>query len=253
MFYHAFLLLSSMGYESIINKTRNEMLITIICPTVNHELIYKDDEIINTLHYVCFNIYCTKEPITSEWPIKREKDEKIQDDTLLKALRNNDIASDVTFELFSDSITLIDSGNYKEYKRNILDKSGQKYCFFISPINNTDVDHNYEYVIKPLVKQYGFSIERADEIHHTEQINDVILASIDRSKFLIADLTDERPNCYYEIGYAHSRNKPVIIIAKQGTTRHFDISTYKWNYWNNYQDLKILLESEITTLISRFI
>lgn len=61
----------------------------------------------------------------------------------------------------------------------------------------------------------------------------------------MADLTDAKPNCYYEIGYAHALGKPVIIIAKEGTARHFDISTYKWNFWTDYKDLKPKFETEL--------
>lgn len=39
------------------------------------------------------------------------------------------------------------------------------------------------------------------------------LAAIKRSKFIIADLTYERPSCYYEIGYAHGLQKRVHLIA----------------------------------------
>jgi len=80
-------------------------------------------------------------------------------------------------------------------------------------------------------------------------ITDVILSSINRSRFLVADLTDAKPNCYYEVGYAHALRKPVIILAKEGTTRHFDISTYKWNYWIDYKDLKPKFEAELKAVL----
>ena len=61
----------------------------------------------------------------------------------------------------------------------------------------------------------------------------------------IADLTGERPNCRYEVGYAHALGKPVLITAKRGTPRHFDIAAYRWNYRDRLADLQPLVESGI--------
>jgi nucleoside 2-deoxyribosyltransferase len=69
----------------------------------------------------------------------------------------------------------------------------------------------------------------------------------------VADLTGERPNSYYETGFAHALGKPVILLAQTGTSRHFDIAGYQWHYWNTSEDLKpkfdkvllgVLIESE---------
>lgn len=70
-----------------------------------------------------------------------------------------------------------------------------------------------------------------------------------RSRFVVADLTDERQNCYYEVGYAHALGKPVIILAKDGTPRHFDVAANKWNYWTDYTDLKPKFEKELLALL----
>jgi hypothetical protein len=58
-----------------------------------------------------------------------------------------------------------------------------------------------------------------------------IKAEIRRASFIVADLTDERPSCYFEAGYAEALNKPIIYLASkesvmsppQKTTIHFDI------------------------------
>ncbi len=161
-------------------------------------------------------------------------------------------ANHVSEQFYSEAITLIESGKYKEQRSKIVETIKGSYSFFICPLDNEEVLHNYEFVIKPTVRQFHFDIQKADEISHTGTITDAILSAINRSRFLVADLTDEKPNCYYEVGYAHALGKPVIILAKESTHRHFDISTYKWNFWKDYKDLKPKFEIELQSVLETF-
>ncbi|HUK84747.1 MAG TPA: hypothetical protein VLU95_02685 [Candidatus Acidoferrum sp.] len=201
-------------------------------------------------------VFETDRPIDSDYPVKKEEAKGDESKDLVayynwkEKVRKVLEKRDVTNSFYQKAVILLYSGKYKELRyKLILDALG-KYSFFICPFGNCEIDHNYEFVIKPLVKQFQFKIERADEISHTKTITEVILEAIIRSAFIIADLTDAHPNCYYEVGYAHSLGKPIIILAKDSTMRHFDISTYKWNYWVDYKDLKPKLEKELVTLLT---
>lgn len=46
------------------------------------------------------------------------------------------------------------------------------------------------------------------------------LEEIRLALFMLADLTGERPSCYYELGLAEALGKPVQIIAESGTKIH---------------------------------
>lgn len=92
--------------------------------------------------------------------------------------------------------------------------------------------------IKRATSQHGIEGIRVDEIEHSKKITDVILEKVKNSRFLVCDITTERPNVYYELGYAHGIGKEVILVAKEGATLHFDIKDYNVIFYKSYSELE---------------
>ncbi|MBK3629661.1 hypothetical protein JHN59_33585 [Streptomyces sp. MBT49] len=107
--------------------------------------------------------------------------------------------------------------------------SVQKNCFFISPIGtaNSDVrrrsDQILKHIIKPACQECGYAAIRADEIDNSGMISTQILERILNDGIVIADLTDQNPNVFYELAVRHAVRKPFIQIIAEGQSIPFDV------------------------------
>ena len=64
--------------------------------------------------------------------------------------------------------------------------------------------------IKDAAGRCGIRAERIDEPESNERITDRILESIRKAEYVVADLSDARPNVFYEAGYAQGIGKTQI-------------------------------------------
>ena len=80
--------------------------------------------------------------------------------------------------------------------------------------------------IKQAAATVGYRAERVDFILGSNSIDNKIYQNIEKAELIIADLTLERPNCYFEVGYAKALGKNLIFMSKNGTKIHFDVEHY---------------------------
>lgn len=95
----------------------------------------------------------------------------------------------------------------------------------------------------------GFKCRRVTEKNACDRILPEVLDRIERSAFVIVDLTDLRPNVFYELGYADGLGKRVIVTAKKGTELPFDVKDIPTIFWESYEDLAVDLRSRIIEVV----
>lgn len=108
-------------------------------------------------------------------------------------------------------------------------------CFVISPIGREDTEQHQkfrevlDFVIKPAVesKGYGIKVIRADDIERSGSFIKDILEYVAGSFAVIADLTQQNPNVFYELGVRHSLSPRTILIAQSLEDIPSDLREYR--------------------------
>ena len=107
--------------------------------------------------------------------------------------------------------------NYKIYPKQYRNEkiSIQKNKCFVLMQFSEDLDIVYG-TIKEELNDAGFVCNRADDVSGSPIIFNKILTEMFSSRFIIAELTHNNPNVFYELGIAHSfKESSNIIIIKQ--------------------------------------
>lgn len=87
-------------------------------------------------------------------------------------------------------------------------------------------DDIYEFGIKAACVDAGAYAERVDEQIFHSSILDRIYNQISKANLIVADMTDQNPNVFYECGYAHALGKRVILLTQKLDDIPFDLKHY---------------------------
>lgn len=115
--------------------------------------------------------------------------------------------------------------------------AGPRQVFVAMKFGDPGLDAVYELTIKRAVETCGFSALRIDEVQSSGSITEQTLQQIDRSAVVLADLTGERPNCYFEVGYAHALGKELVLTIRKGEAKHFNLADRRFIEWETDREL----------------
>jgi hypothetical protein len=99
-------------------------------------------------------------------------------------------------------------------------------------------------------KEYQYDCRRVDETNANDRIVPEIFMNIKRSAFVIVDVSEAKPNVYYELGYAQALHKPVIVTACKDTALPFDVADIPTIFWEGQKQLKDRLRERIGAIAS---
>jgi hypothetical protein len=121
-----------------------------------------------------------------------------------------------------------------------------KKAFIVMQIGNAELDSVCKHAIVPALQECGLDPKRVDKHNQGGLLKSEIVNFIESSEIIIADLTNERPNCYLEVGYAMGLDKfrHLILTAREdhnhdspnykktGPKIHFDLAGYDILFWD---------------------
>ncbi|MDO8861840.1 hypothetical protein Q6D67_09010 [Haliea sp. E1-2-M8] len=101
--------------------------------------------------------------------------------------------------------------------------------------------------IKPAIESIGYRPYRVDHDLHLDRIDAKIIAEIRKSRFIVADVTEQKAGVYFEAGYAHGLDIPVIwsVRSDELDRVHFDTRQFYHIVWENPADLSEKLRNFI--------
>ena len=105
--------------------------------------------------------------------------------------------------------------------------------------------------IRIAIQNAGFQPIRTDADIDIGRIDARIISEIRRSRFVVADVTEQRQGVYFEAGFAIGIEVPVFWCIRRDDLLnvHFDTRQYNHLIWSSYAQLASDLEDRITAVI----
>jgi hypothetical protein len=119
--------------------------------------------------------------------------------------------------------------------------------FIVMSFKTSAANKDLKTAIERACKEHGFVARRVDESNDLRRVVPEIIRGIRQSAFVVADVTEERPNVYWEVGLATGMDKDLIIVAKQGTTLPFDINDVPVIFWEGFTEF----EEQLNKVVGR--
>ncbi|WP_298121778.1 hypothetical protein [Flavobacterium sp.] len=126
----------------------------------------------------------------------------------------------------------------------------KNFCFTIMPFRGYFEDY-YLKIYKPAIDEANLKPLRADDIYTPGTIINDIWEAIQKSKIILADLTEQNANVFYELGLAHASGKPVILLSERLEDVPFDLRALRVIIYNkNIPDWGKILQDSITKALT---
>ncbi len=150
---------------------------------------------------------------------------------------------------FSVAITADGWDYLEQHDRHIEDRTQA----FVAMSFSEDLKSIWEGPISRAIKKAGYKPYRVDAEPHSDRIDVKIISEIKNSRFVVADVTEQKRGVYFEAGYALGMGLPVLWCVKKDDLDnvHFDTRQYNHIVWETTDELETRLYDFICAIIGK--
>lgn len=111
---------------------------------------------------------------------------------------------------------------------------------------------DYHAAMKRAVRNVSPSLNclRIDELHGAHRISDTVRDHIRKCRLAIIDLTENKQNVFYELGFAQGLQKPLILTAHTKNERVFYSGEFNTTRYENASELEERLARDIRAMLT---
>lgn len=131
-----------------------------------------------------------------------------------------------------------------------------KSCFVIQPFDKDKFDKRFIDVYKPAIEAAGLVAYRVDNDFGARVPIEQIENNIRDSVLCFAEITNDNPNVWYELGFAFASGKDVVMVCESERVKfpfdiqHRSIITYKSSSPSDFTELQEKITAKINAYIS---
>jgi len=136
------------------------------------------------------------------------------------------------------------------------DTKGQ--CFVMQPFDRDRYDRLYEQIFDPAIRSANLIPYRVDNDPGASVPIETIEQQITNSVACFAEISEDNPNVWFELGYAIARDKPLCLVCSTSRTKfpfdvqHRKIITYPAHALpKDYDGLKDAIKERLVAVVSK--
>lgn len=126
------------------------------------------------------------------------------------------------------------------------EESPKPTCFVIQSFDGGTYDRRYRETIKPALIKANVDPQRADEILGLIPVIEKIEKAIESASICIAEVSEDNPNVWLELGYALALDRPTVILCDKSRRQklpfdiqHRPIIFYRTDSRSGYEELEL--------------
>lgn len=141
---------------------------------------------------------------------------------------------------------------HKTFHPPLVDPQYETDIFMVMPFLE-EMQTIYDIHIKSVARNLKLQIKRGDDFFAQHAIMEEIWSATNAAKLIIADCTGKNANVFYELGIAHTLDKPTIMITQNREDIPFDVHHRRGIVYHNNPTGMRKFKKELRTAIIKIL